>query len=281
MTGNAERDWKKSKAWSVGMNGHRSTIPAVQVLSARVHAASLEVALDTVVAWASSRESRYVCFGNVHMVASAQRNRELQQAMDAADLVLPDGSPVAWMMRRLGAKEQERVCGPDFMIGLCERAQGNGFPIFLFGSTEPTLLALERRLRQSFPRIEIAGTYSPPFHPLSAEENTAIVDRINRTEAPLLLVALGCPKQEIWMHRWKPQLNAVMLGVGAAFDFHAGTVRRAPPWMRRYGLEWLHRLCSEPRRLWRRYLVTNSIFAVKAGFQLLRHTIDGDSMRRS
>lgn len=281
MTGHAELDRKVRKPWAASTNGHQSTMPAVRVLSSRVHAASLDVALDTVVEWAFRRESRYVCFGNVHMVVSAQRNSELQQAMDAADLLLPDGGPVAWMMRRLGATGQERVCGPDFMVALCESAQGNGFPIFLFGSSESTLVALEQRLRQSFPRIEIAGKYSPPFRPLSVEENAAIVDRINRTEAPILLVALGCPKQEIWMHRWKPQINAVMLGVGAAFDFHAGTIKRAPLWMRRSGLEWLHRLYSEPRRLWRRYLVTNSIFAAKAGFQLVRHTIGSDSMRRS
>jgi N-acetylglucosaminyldiphosphoundecaprenol N-acetyl-beta-D-mannosaminyltransferase len=173
------------------------------------------------------------------------------------------------MLRRLGFRDQRRVSGPDLMWALCERCAAEGLPIYCYGSSDQTLVLLAQRLQAAFPGLQVAME-SPPFRPLSVEEDAAAVDRINASGAGLVFVGLGCPKQERWMAEHRGRVHAVMLGVGAAFDFHAGTVARAPQWMQRTGLEWLHRLVSEPRRLWRRYLTTNSVFIWKAACQLLR-----------
>jgi N-acetylglucosaminyldiphosphoundecaprenol N-acetyl-beta-D-mannosaminyltransferase len=173
------------------------------------------------------------------------------------------------MLRRLGHAAQRRVYGPDFFWAYCQSAEASAEPIYLLGSSPETLERLQLRLREAFPRLRIAGATSPPFRPLTAEEDRAIVEAINSSGARTVWVSLGCPKQEIWMASHHDAVHAVMLGVGAAFDFHAGTVRQAPRWMREHGLEWLHRLATEPRRLWRRYLVTNSWFLVLAARQLL------------
>jgi N-acetylglucosaminyldiphosphoundecaprenol N-acetyl-beta-D-mannosaminyltransferase len=183
-------------------------------------------------------------------------------------MATPDGAPVAWMLRRLGFSGQSRISGPDLMWTLCERAAAEGLPIYCYGSTGETLALLEQRLRAAFPALRMTME-SPPFRPLSAEEDAAAVDRINSSGAGIVFVGLGCPRQERWMAAHRGNINAVMIGVGAAFDFHAGTVQRAPAWMRDSGLEWLHRLVSEPRRLWKRYLVTNTLFIVGAARQLL------------
>jgi N-acetylglucosaminyldiphosphoundecaprenol N-acetyl-beta-D-mannosaminyltransferase len=173
------------------------------------------------------------------------------------------------MLRRQGHAGQQRINGPDLMERYCALVAGTGTPIFLLGSTEDTLARLRSRLPQRFSGLKIAGTESPPFRPLTAEEDQQLVNRVNASGARVVFVSLGCPKQEKWMADHRGRVNAVMIGLGAAFDFHAGTVTRAPTWMRSAGLEWLHRLASEPGRLWRRYLVTNSLFIWRASRQLL------------
>jgi N-acetylglucosaminyldiphosphoundecaprenol N-acetyl-beta-D-mannosaminyltransferase len=184
-------------------------------------------------------------------------------------MATPDGAPVAWMLRRLGFAGQPRVNGPDLMWALCERCAASGQPVFLYGSTTATLERLVRRMGEAFPGLKLAGVESPPFQAMTDEEDAAVVKRINDSGASIVFVSLGCPKQEAWMAAHRGRVKAVMIGVGAAFDFHAGIVSRAPVWMRENGLEWLHRLGSEPRRLWRRYLVTNTLFIVGAIRQLL------------
>ena len=239
-----------------------------KVLGANIDALSWEDAMARLLGWAHARESRYVTICNVHVVVSASRDAAYRDIINGSDMATPDGAPVAWMLRRQGFAGQPRISGPDLMWALCERAANEYLPVYCYGSTEATLALLERRLLAAFPKLRIRME-SPPFHALTPAEDAAAVDRINTSGAGIVFVGLGCPKQERWMAEHRGQVDAVMIGVGAAFDFHAGTVRRAPAWMRDNGLEWLHRLLSEPGRLWKRYLVTNTLFIVGAARQLL------------
>ena len=227
----------------------------------RVHAPDWDDAICTVLDWARHGDHRQVCFANVHMLVTAQRHSGLSAAIADTDLVCPDGMPVAWVLRRRVRANQQRINGPDFMWRLCDKAASTELGIYLYGSTETTLNALVKRLHATFPSLRVCGTYAPPFRPLSQTEEAAVIRDIHESGAGVVFISLGCPKQEIWAHTIKHQLPAVVLTVGAAFDYHAGTLRRAPLWMQKFGLEWLFRLITEPRRLWRRYLVTNTLFA--------------------
>jgi N-acetylglucosaminyldiphosphoundecaprenol N-acetyl-beta-D-mannosaminyltransferase len=190
--------------------------------------------------------------------------------VNAADLVVPDGVPLVWMMRRLGFPQQERVYGPDLTLRILEAAAQEGIPVGFYGSTPQTLERLLENLRRRFPALQVAYRCSPPFRPLTPEEDETVVREINASGTRVLFVGLGCPKQERWMAAHKGRVQAVMMGVGAAFDFLAALKPQAPRWMQRAGLEWLFRLLSEPRRLWRRYFYHNPRFAVLALLQLLR-----------
>ncbi len=226
-------------------------------------------AIATLLRWAAARESRYVCACNVHSVVTAQGDERLAASVRGADMVVPDGSPVAWLMRKTGVEAQQRVSGPDLMWRYFAAAAIYGESVFLLGGAQETLTLLEARVKATFPGLRVVGTCSPPFRTLSAEEDAALVRMLNDSGASTIWVALGCPKQEIWMAEHRDRVRSVMVGVGAAFGFHAGTVRRAPQWVQRLSLEWLHRLLSEPRRLWKRYLTTNTLFLVAAARQLL------------
>lgn len=239
------------------------------ILGVLIDAISWTQAEDRLVDWGLAHRSSYVTLCNVHVVVTASRDEQFREVINDADLAAPDGAPVAWMLRRLGYPDQERIGGPDLMWRLCVRCAQSGIPVYFFGSTEETLSALREKLEEALPGLKIAGMESPPFRPLSENEDRAVVDQINESGAALVFVGLGCPKQETWMAEHRGRIQAVMLGVGAGFDFHAGTVKRAPQWMQDYGLEWLHRLASEPGRLWRRYFVTNTIFIVGSMKQLL------------
>jgi N-acetylglucosaminyldiphosphoundecaprenol N-acetyl-beta-D-mannosaminyltransferase len=219
--------------------------------------------------WAGKRESRYVCICNVHSVVTATQDEEFSRVVREADMATPDGAPVAWMLRRAGYSTQQRINGPDLMWKYCEQANSTGESIYLYGGTNETLVILQQKLAVAFPALRVAGAYSPPYRELTAEEDAAAVDAINNSGAGVVWVSLGCPKQEKWMASHRGKVHAVMVGVGAAFDYHAGTITRAPLWMQNRGLEWLHRLCSEPRRLWKRYLVTNTLFIFLAIRQLM------------
>ena len=250
---------------------------AAKVIGITVDALSFAQAQDRVLAWGHARESRYVVLTNVHMVVTAARKPDFGAVVATADLAAPDGAPVAWMQRKLGHAGQERVSGPDLTWALLQRCAAEGLPVYFFGSTPQTLGLLAERINTAFPALVVAGYEAPPFRPMTPEEDAESLARINASGAGLVFVGLGCPKQEYWMLAHRGRINAVMLGVGAAFDFHAGTVTRAPLWMRDNGLEWLHRLASEPRRLWRRYLVTNSLFIFMAAKQLLAHNMSSGS----
>lgn len=240
-----------------------------RVLRAQIDALSRHEAQDRVVGWARRHESRYVVFANAHVVVEAAADPDYGWVVNGADMAMPDGAPVAWMMRRVGRDDQERVCGPDLMWALLGRCATERLAVYFYGGSPEALQRLVARVVAEFPTLRVAGYESPPFRPLTVEEDEDAVRRIGSSAADLVFVGLGCPKQERWMAEHRGRLDAVMLGVGAAFDFHAGIVSRAPAWMRRHGLEWLHRLASEPRRLWRRYLVTNTAFVFGAARQLL------------
>lgn len=231
-----------------------------EVLGRRIDALDWRQCLDRIFGWAARRESRYVCMCNVHSVVTACHDPGLGRVINGADLAAPDGAPVAWRLRTLGFAQQQRINGPDLMWKCCAGAAEEGLPVFLYGSTAATLRRLREHLEREFPRLPIAGSYAPPFRALTAKEDARVVKAIEDSGARVVFVGLGCPKQEIWMAEHRGRIRAVMIGVGAAFDYHAGVVRRAPRWMRDAGLEWLHRLVSEPRRLWRRYFVTNTLF---------------------
>ena len=243
------------------------------VLGTPIDTLTWDATLDRLFAWGRGRESRYVCICNVHSVVTATQDTEFGRVVNQADMVTPDGAPVAWMLRRLGSAGQQRINGPDLMWRYCEQAQTRDEAIFFYGSTEQTLVKLKARLLAAFPGLKIAGAISPPFRALTPAEDEDIVAQINASGAGVVWVSLGCPKQELWMAAHRGRINAVMVGVGAAFDYHAGTIKRAPKWMQDCGLEWLHRLVSEPRRLWKRYLVTNSLFVLGAARQLLTERI--------
>lgn len=230
------------------------------ILGVHIDALTWQDALSSITRWAHGKESRYVCICNVHSVVTARRLPEFNSILNEADMATPDGMPLAWYLRRSGFLNQPRINGPDLFLEVCLYAEQHDVPVFLYGGNDSTLTCLRHRLAQTFPNLPLAGSYSPPFRESSEQEEREIAAMINESGARVVFVALGCPKQESWMARQRGQVKAVMIGVGAAFDYHAGIIRRAPRWMQNSGLEWLHRLGTEPRRLWKRYLVTNSLF---------------------
>ncbi len=256
---------------------HQGNRRRLTVLAAPIDVVSMRQAVQRISAWAQQHDSRSVFICNAHSVVTATQDARFRHAVEGADMATPDGAPVAWMLRRLGANGQSRVSGPDLILDYCAHAHQHGESIYLYGSTPDTLKALVAFLHQRYPGLLIAGHHAPPFRPATPEEDAADVARINASGAGTVWVSLGCPKQEHWMAAHRGRINAVMIGVGAAFDFHAGVISRAPQWMQDHGLEWLHRLNSEPRRLWRRYLVTNSLFVIGAVRQLLFSARPGEA----
>ena len=198
----------------------------------------------------------------VHLVMRAHENTEVMEAVLETTLVVPDGQPLVWALHALGHRSATRVYGPDLMALCCERAAAAGTPMYLYGGRDETALAtLQSALRSRYPGIAIAGGYSPPHRELSAAEDDEAAARIEASGAQIVWVGIGQPRQEQWMARMRGRLNApILAAVGAAFDFHAGLVPQAPPWMGRHGLEWSYRLAREPRRLWRRYARYNPLF---------------------
>ncbi len=218
---------------------------------------------------AHSGAGGYSCLCGVHGIVAAQHSDTMMESLDDAWMNFPDGAPVAWLMRRFGARGARRIAGPDLMPLVIEDGQDGGTSHFLFGSTPEVLERLERKLLERHPRAIIAGKISPPFRPLSDEENAVVADEIVRSGADIVWVGLGLPKQDEWLHRSANMFApAIGLGVGAAFDFLSGSKPRAPGWVQNAGLEWLHRLIKEPRRLARRYAATNTEFIARAGLAI-------------
>jgi N-acetylglucosaminyldiphosphoundecaprenol N-acetyl-beta-D-mannosaminyltransferase len=222
-----------------------------------------------------SRERGYVCAAPVHALMVAQDDPEMLAALRGATMVVPDGMPLVWAANLLGESLEDRVYGPELMRRYSERCAERGHRVWLYGGRDQgTLVQLALSLRRSHPGIRIVGGYSPPFRPLGDQEENALVDWINQARPDVLWVGIGVPKQEKWMARMRERLDAaVLVGVGAAFDFHAGLVPQAPGWMQSAGLEWVFRLSQEPRRLWRRYLRYNPRFVVGFARQLGRERL--------
>jgi N-acetylglucosaminyldiphosphoundecaprenol N-acetyl-beta-D-mannosaminyltransferase len=218
--------------------------------------------LEEIVALAKKRVPSYVCVANVHMAIEAWRNSDFAAVVNNADIATPDGMPLAKSLHLLYGIKQERVAGMDLMPDLIAEAGLNGLSIFFFGSTDDILSKVTERVGREHPEVKVAGAYSPPFRSLSKEEEDDVIERLNDSAANIIMVALGCPKQEFWMARHKGKVNAVMVGVGGAFPVYAGMQKRAPKWMQKASLEWFFRLIQEPGRLLSRYLTTNSIFIV-------------------
>lgn len=249
------------------------------VLGTWIDALGWDEAVEQVVRWGASCASRYICICNVHSVVTATSDMEFRRALDNADLATCDGAPIAWALRRLGFPGQQRIAGPDLMWRYLRRAEKLGHKIYLYGSTDATLYRLRDRLAREFPGIAVAGMHAPQFGPSISINDQADVAAINSSGANVVFIGLGCPKQEKWMAAHQGSIKAVMIGVGAAFDYHSGTVRRAPVWLQDHGLEWCYRLASEPRRLLRRYLVTNTLFVIGISLQLLQNKLASMSHR--
>lgn len=241
---------------------------ARRVLGMRVDVTSYDASAASILDMAASGSGGMVCVATVHMVMEAYDDPAFQRLVNSADLVTPDGVPLVWALRWLGDPGAERVYGPDLTPVLCERAAAAGIPVGFFGSTPEVLDAMLARLKARFPALEIAFAHSPPFGPQDPEDDARVTEAIRESGTGILFVGLGCPRQERWMAAHREALPCAMVGVGAAFDFLAGHKRQAPHWMRSSGLEWLFRLGSEPRRLWRRYLIHNPRFVVQLGRQL-------------
>jgi N-acetylglucosaminyldiphosphoundecaprenol N-acetyl-beta-D-mannosaminyltransferase len=241
----------------------------IHVIGSPVTAAPFDRQIEMMLEWASNRTSKVVCVANVHMLTEAYWHPEFHAVLSRADLVTPDGMPLVWMMNLMGAQDQNRVAGLDIMLSLCQQAPQRHIKVFFLGSEASILQQMRKRLEHDFPALEIAGMEPLPFRPLTRAEDTAIIQKIHDSGAGIVLVALGCPKQEYWMERHKNKIHAVMIGVGGVFPVYAGVHKRAPAWMRKLGLEWLYRLVQEPRRLWKRYSTTIPIFVWLALKQLL------------
>jgi N-acetylglucosaminyldiphosphoundecaprenol N-acetyl-beta-D-mannosaminyltransferase len=236
-----------------------------EVLGVPLALADYERTMDWIDATVAARQKATLSAAAVHLVMVAQEDEETREAVGDVSLVVPDGQPLVWALRALG-HNATRVYGPDLMAKYCERSAQTGTRMYLYGGrNQGALVELALRLRRRYPGLRIVGGYSPPYRPLSDEERDWVVQDVNRSKADIVWVGTGQPKQEIWMREMRPLLDAPMLvGVGAAFDFHAGLVPQAPTWMQNLGLEWVYRLSKEPRRLWRRYARYNPRFV--AGF---------------
>lgn len=199
---------------------------------------------------------KYICVSNVHTTVMSYEDKEYRNVQNSAVMALPDGKPLSVVSRKRGYPEAQRVTGPDLMLELFQKPLKH----FFYGGKEETLVILEQKLKEKYPEIQIAGMYSPPFRPLTEEEDDEDVKRINESGADVVWVGLGAPKQENWMYAHRDKVNGLMIGVGAGFDYHADVIKRAPKWMQKLSLEWLYRLLQDPKRLWKRYLSTNFKF---------------------
>jgi len=247
--------------------------PALNVLGVNVSRVDYEAAVGAIIHAANDRRSFGATALAVHGVMEAHRDNAFAELVNRLHLITPDGQPVRWAMNLLGARElKDRVYGPTLMLKVCERAAANQLPIFLFGSTKEVLERLSQNLKTRVPGLVVAGMQADRFRDASAEEDQQDIQAINQSGARIVLVGRGCPRQERWVAAHLGKIQAAMIAVGAAFDFHAGTLPQAPKILQDYGLEWLFRLVNEPKRLWRRYLILNPLFVLAFSRQLINST---------
>lgn len=256
-------------------------LPNQKIINSSITALRFDQQIQTMMGWAMSRESKNVCVANVHMLMEAYWNSDFAGVLDNADLVTPDGMPLVWMMKLMGARQQDRVAGMDILLALCQQCQQRNVKVFFLGSQPEILDRMQARLDREFPNLPLAGMEPLPFRPLTPGEDDALVERINRSGAGLVLLSLGCPKQEKWMADHRGKLQAVTIGLGGVFPIYAGLIKHAPAWVRNNGLEWGYRLVQEPQRLWGRYSKTIPPFLWLASQQLLRERMLGELARSS
>ncbi|HEX8735223.1 MAG TPA: WecB/TagA/CpsF family glycosyltransferase [Pyrinomonadaceae bacterium] len=242
----------------------------VRVVSLFPNVCNHEAAIQRVAEMVKNGDGGYVCFSTVHMVMEAHDNPEYGARVNGADLIITDGMPLVWMQKWQGRPDAARVRANDLMILLCEYAAKNSLSVGFYGGKQQVIDAIKERAKKELPNLQIAYAFSPPFRPLTDEEDASVTAEINRAKPDILFMGLGCPKQENWMAAHKDKIKAVMLGVGASFDFYAGNVKESPEWLGKLGLEWLYRLTQEPKRLWKRYLILNPRFMWLATRQLLK-----------
>lgn len=246
------------------------SIERVNVLGVGVSAINIDAALDVIDSWIKAHDRHYVCVCTVHGIMECRRSARLRALFNGAGMVTPDGMPLVWLSRRAGHRHVDRVYGPDLMLAELDASVSRGHRHFFYGGGPGVAEALAARMRQRFPGLAVAGAYGPLYAPLDELCTPATAGLINDVKPDIVWVGVSTPKQDEWMARMRPLLDApVLIGVGAAFDFHSGRVRQAPSWMQRSGLEWLFRLATDPRRLWRRYLVNNSWFLFELTLQKL------------
>lgn len=241
----------------------------VRVVSLFPDVVTHESAIEKVAELVKNGDGGYVCFSTVHMVMESYDDAEYGAKVNGADLIITDGMPIVWMQKFQGKKDASRVRANDLMIMLCAYAEKNNLSVGFYGGKQEVIDEILKRAKNDYPNLRVAYDFSPPFRPLTKAEDAEITAEINRAKPDILFMGLGCPKQENWMSAHKDKLKAVMLGVGASFDFYAGNVKESPEWMGKFGLEWLFRLTQEPKRLWKRYLILNPRFVWLATMQLL------------
>ncbi|MBL7951271.1 MAG: WecB/TagA/CpsF family glycosyltransferase [Flavobacteriales bacterium] len=262
-----------STANGIGTMHQLPVLPKLPVLTADISVGSFATHIDAITAYGAAHRSSYVCCVNAHMTVEA-RDTRFAEVVNKADFATADGMPVLRVMQLFHKVKQERVAGNDIMPALMAKAAEKGLSVYLFGSSDEVQQRIVDRATRDLPGLRIAGRWSPPFMPLAQMDLAADAERINATGAHIILVSLGCPKQEQWMAAMKGRVNGVMLGIGGAFLLYAGIDKRAPKWMRDLSLEWVYRLWLEPRRLWKRYVVTNSLFLVLFGVEALKRLFD-------
>ncbi len=253
--------------------------PATYLLGTKVSSTSYDHAAEIIGSWAEQKASRYVCVACVKSVMEAHDSSAFQSVINAADLVTPDGMPVVWGLRLLGRKHATRVYGPDLTPVLLGMAEMKGLKVGFYGGSPEALKKLLAFVAARFAELQVAYAWSPPFRPLTAEEDESVVEAINASGVSILFVGISTPKQDYWMAAHRPKIHATMVGVGAAFDFLSGAKPQAPRWMMPFGLEWLFRLATEPKRLWKGYLKHNPRFVVLFALQLVRVSLGGKTSR--
>jgi N-acetylglucosaminyldiphosphoundecaprenol N-acetyl-beta-D-mannosaminyltransferase len=236
----------------------------INVLGVGLSVLNLKTALAAIADAVRNRRKGYICVTGVHGVMEAQAAAAFKKILNAAFLCTPDGMPMVWAGKLNGHREMSRVYGPDLMLDVCAWSETSGAKHFFYGGADGVAELLAQKLKVKFPKLQVVGTFTPPFRALNADEELKLREQVGNLQPDIFWVGLSTPKQEKFMAEFLPKLDAtLMIGVGAAFDFHSGRVKQAPRWMQRSGLEWLYRLCSEPRRLAKRYFKNNPLFAVK------------------
>ena len=251
---------KEEKSVSFQRKVDKTKIPTCNIMGVNIAAINMEWLLDYLNKNIQDLKGDYICVSNVHTTVTSYEDSSYCDVQNGGLMAIPDGGPLSSVGRKRGHEKMARTTGPSLMGEVFQISAEKGYRHYFYGSTEKTLKLLEEKLKENYPGMQIAGMYSPPFRPLTEEEDKKIIEKINETNPDFVWIGLGAPKQEKWMAAHQGQIDGLMLGVGAGFDYYAGNIDRAPEWMQKHNLEWLYRLIQDPKRLFKRYLVTNTKF---------------------